>query len=292
LAARSKKSKKSAKNPIPKKYLYILLILLGAFLGNLDRLGRFGHSLIGFGNFLPRYIRLVIPGYGADFTTAQSGTELYGKVFKVYDGDTITLFPMEFSCSASRDYVSWTVKLKNYGAYSEGLFADCPAAIGFSTDGNDWVTLFTGYVSTSGMSRETGYLTDDYVTFDLVDRTQGKGTKRTPDSAIYAGLEICDPSDTGNSILHRLAALMGVETCNVSTIPDVKDIVALGNNTVWAELKLLRDAYGASMYFDNLGRLLFRSFLDADWTELESEWTFVADPSHPITEDAPPFSGH
>ena len=95
MAARSKKSKKSAKNPIQKKYLYILLILLGAFLGNLDRLGRFGHSLTGYGNFLPRYIRLIIPGYGADFTTAQSGTELYGKVFKVYDGDTITLLSPE-----------------------------------------------------------------------------------------------------------------------------------------------------------------------------------------------------
>jgi endonuclease YncB( thermonuclease family) len=95
LAARTKKTTKNPGKLIPKKYIYILLVLLGALLGNLDRLGRFGHTAGKYGSFLPRYVRLLIPGFGAGYGAAESGTELYGKVFTVSDGDTITLLSPE-----------------------------------------------------------------------------------------------------------------------------------------------------------------------------------------------------
>lgn len=95
LAARIKKTKKNPGRGIPGKYLYILLILLGAFLGNLDRLGYFGYALGKYGGFLPRYVRLLIPGFGADYGVVASGAELYGKVFTISDGDTITLLSPE-----------------------------------------------------------------------------------------------------------------------------------------------------------------------------------------------------
>ncbi len=98
MATRSKKTKKGkswTRFFFSKKYIYILLVLLGAFLGNLDRLGIFGHKLTQYTGFLPRYIRMVIPGYGAAYANAESGSEIYGKVTKVSDGDTITVLAPE-----------------------------------------------------------------------------------------------------------------------------------------------------------------------------------------------------
>ncbi|MGH0052649.1 MAG: hypothetical protein ACQ5SW_04590, partial [Sphaerochaetaceae bacterium] len=70
-----------------------------------------------------------------------------------------------------------------------------------------------------------------------------------------------------------------------------KDIVVLGEQVVWSELKLLRDAYKASMYFDYLGRLRFHSPLEIGWREPDTEWTFVADPSHPLDVNSSRITG-
>ncbi len=92
---KKKTTGRSWKSFIPRKFIYIFLILLGALLGNLDRLGIFGRTVSGYGSFLPRYIRLVIPGYQAEYVTAENGAEIYGKVQKVSDGDTITVLTPE-----------------------------------------------------------------------------------------------------------------------------------------------------------------------------------------------------
>ena len=202
----------------------------------------------------------------------------YIKISIIHNGETVSLYPIKLSGNVSEEYQSWNVQLKNYGEYTEGLFAEDPVSVSFSHDGSDWITMMTGYVSPEGMTRENGYVSDDFVSFDLVDRTKGKGTRRKPSSTVFAALKICDPSDVSNSILHRLGSLMGISSFDVGLIQDVKDIVVLGEQVVWSELKLLRDAYKASMYFDYLGRLRFHSPLEIGWTDPESEWTFVADP--------------
>jgi len=209
-------------------------------------------------------------------------TKRYIKVTVTHDGSPVVFYPTKISGNASEEFQSWNVQLKNYGEYSEGLFADDLATVSFSHNNSEWVTLMTGYVSPEGMNREQGYISDDIVSFDLVDRTKGKGTKRKPSSAVYAALKICDPSDASNSILHRLGSLMGITSFDAGLIQDVKDIVTLGEQVVWSELKLLRDAYKACLYFDYLGRLRFHSPLETGWTDPESEWTFVADPSHTL----------
>jgi len=209
-------------------------------------------------------------------------TRRYIKVTITHDGSPIVFHPTRITGTASEEFQSWNVQLKNYGEYSEGLFADDLATVAFSHNNSDWITLMTGYVSPEGMNREQGYVSDDIVSFDLVDRTKGKGTKRKPSSAVFAALKICDPSDASNSILHRLGSLMGITSFDAGLIQDVKDIVVLGEQVVWSELKLLSDAYKACLYFDYLGRLRFHSPLEIGWTDPVSEWTFVADPSHPL----------
>jgi len=208
-------------------------------------------------------------------------TKRYLKVTITHDGP-IVFYPTKISGNVSEEYQSWNIQLKNYGEYTEGLFAGDLATVSFSHDGAEWITIMTGYVSPEGMNREQGFVSDDIVSFDLVDRTKGKGTKRKPSSTVFAALKICDPSDTSNSILHRLGSLMGITSFEVGLIQDVKDIIVLGEQVVWSELKLLRDAYKASMYFDYLGRLRFHSPLEIGWTDPESEWTFIADPSHEL----------
>lgn len=203
----------------------------------------------------------------------------YIKISIIHNGETVSLYPLKLSGNVSEEFQSWNVQLKNYGEYTEGLFADDLVTVSFSHDNSDWITMMTGYVSPEGMTRENGYVSDDFVSFDLVDRTKGKGTRRKPSSTVFAALKICDPSDVSNSILHRLGSLMGISSFDIGLIQDVKDIVVLGEQVVWSELKLLRDAYKASMYFDHLGRLRFHSPLEIGWTDPESEWAFVADPS-------------
>lgn len=231
-------------------------------------------------------MRYAIPMQQSMVEALKDRNARYLKVSIIHAGSQVDIFPLKFQCSASTDFQKWTIILKNRGEYVEGLFAGESVVVLFSHDRQSWVQMFTGYVSPQGMSRTFGFVTDDVVSMELVDLTRSKGVKRYPSKAVYAGLKVCDPSDPDNSILHRLASQMGITALDVSAIPHVKDIVELGDNTVWNELKLLRDAYAAAMYFDHLGRLRFRSFLDADWTGWESEWTFVADPSVAVGEKA------
>jgi hypothetical protein len=221
----------------------------------------------------------------------QDRNKRYLRVRIVYESTDVDLYPVNISSQASEDYQKWSIELKNYGEYQEGLFANCAATVSFSHDNSEWVQIFKGYVSSEGMGRTIGFITDDHVSFDLVDLTKWKGVKRTPSSAVFAGLKICDPTDTDNSILHRLGSLMGITSFDCAPISDVKDIVVIGQNTVWAELKLLRDAFSASMYFDYLGRLRFRSFQDSAWVDPDSEWTFVGDPSYELTDSSSPILG-
>jgi hypothetical protein len=197
-----------------------------------------------------------------------------------YDGDDLILTSdTPPSCDASGDYQKWNnISFKNYGSYSEGLFGDCPAYIDFSHDGSQWIQIFGGYVSTDGMSRSKGYITDDYVSMELVDRTKTKGMKRKPPKAVLTGFKVCDPGNPSSSLVHYLGSLMGVDTFDTSSILDEKDVVVIGEDTAWRELQSLRDAFAADMYFDHLRRLRFRSPHDFSWTEPASEWTFIAHP--------------
>jgi hypothetical protein len=203
----------------------------------------------------------------------------YLRIRITYDGEELTFTPdSPPTCDASSDYQKWSVSFKNYGAYQEGLFGDCAAYVDFSHDGSQWIQMFGGYVATDGMSRTKGRITDDYVSMELVDRTKTKGMKRKPPKSVLTGFKVCDPGNPSSSLVHYLGSLMGVDTFDTSSILEEKDVVVIGDDTIWRELQSLRDAFAADMYFDNLRRLRFRSPHDFSWTEPTSEWTFIAHP--------------
>lgn len=203
----------------------------------------------------------------------------YLRIRITYDGEELTFTPdSPPTCDASSDYQKWSVSFKNYGSYQEGLFGDCPAYVDFSHDGSQWIQAFGGYVATDGMSRTKGRITDDYVSMELVDRTKTKGMKRKPPKSVLTGFKVCDPGNPSSSLVHYLGSLMGVDTFDTSSILEEKDVVVIGEDTIWRELQSLRDAFAADMYFDNLRRLRFRSPHDFSWTEPTSEWTFIAHP--------------
>ncbi len=190
----------------------------------------------------------------------------------------VFIVPLTISCSASESLQSWQVKIKNYGRYEEGLFAGAPAQILWSGDAEIWIPLMTGLVSEKGMTRTIGHTTDDYVTFTVEDPTRNRGTKRKPKKSAYVGKKISDPDDVGNSLVHILAGTMSVGV-DAGKIPDVKDIIVVGDDTNWSEIQRLAEAFDVNLVFDNQGRLRFRSYREDGWTEPVVEWTLVANGS-------------
>lgn len=200
-----------------------------------------------------------------DIFKNEGNSSRYLKVVIDPAGSANAFAPMKINCTASVDYQKWSMVIKNRTGITVGYLANEPCIVQVSGDGSYWYTIFTGYVSDAGFHRTRGYVTDDYISLDMVDATQRKGTKRKPDPALLSGFAISNPSNPSSSILHYLAALMGV---NVEAFPMeyTKDIVDVGNDTVWSELNKLKEAFGADMYFNHLGALRFVSQFDSDKT--------------------------
>ncbi|MBR2626350.1 MAG: thermonuclease family protein [Lentisphaeria bacterium] len=71
--------------------LFVLLIALGGFLFNIDRLGNTGVNLLKFKEYLPGFIVRFLPGGTAQEGAAVPDEIISGEVIEVYDGDTLTL---------------------------------------------------------------------------------------------------------------------------------------------------------------------------------------------------------
>lgn len=209
-------------------------------------------------------------------------TREYFLLVRIHAGNSglVDLLPTKVGCTCSSSSQSWQFTLKNRGEYSEGLWSGLKAEVFFGVDGENWSQVFSGYVSGEGLSRNYGRVTDDTVTLELEDRTRGKGTKRKPDSQAFAGFKISDPDDTANSLVHLFAGMMGVGTVNCGKIALKKDLVTVGEGTVWNELQSMREAYDAYLYFDHMGRLFFHTAQEVGWSEPESEWTLNGDPEY------------
>ena len=192
--------------------------------------------------------------------------------------------PIKISCSADEDYQKWNMKVKNRSSITVGFLANEPCVVQVSTNQEFWYTIFTGYVSDSGFYRHRGYSTDDYISVDLVDATQRKGTKRTLSPAVLANYKISD-TESPASIIHYLASKMGIEL-EVSDIDYTKNIVSVGESTVWEELKKLQSTYGADMYFNHQGQLRFIPQYDSNGNPQvrEIEWIFQGNPHQDIPD--------
>ena len=220
-----------------------------------------------------------------DIFINEENTSRYLRVVIESNGVPYEFTPTQISCSADGDYQKWNMKLKNRSYITVGYLANEPCVVQVSTNQEFWYTIFTGYVSDSGFYRHRGYISDDYLSVDLVDATQRKGTKRTLSSAVLANYKISD-NESPASIIHFLATKMGVEL-EVPDIDYIKDIVAVGELTVWEELKKLQSTFGSDMYFNHLGKLRFIPQYDSEGNpqEREVEWIFQGDPSQKLSKN-------
>ena len=207
----------------------------------------------------------------------------YLRIVISYNDDDLILYPNTIAGDASEDYQKWSLSFKNYGEFQEGLFGSCSARIDYSHDGLTWVQVFAGYVTTNGMNRTNGRITDDHVSMELVDITKTKGMTRKAPQQVLTNFKICDPGDPTHSLVHYLGSLMGIDQFDTSYIMEQKDVVIIGSNPIWRELQLLQSTFAADMYFDSQRQLRFRSPHELLWTEPASEWTFIADPFTPET---------
>jgi hypothetical protein len=209
------------------------------------------------------------------------------KFMKVVIAEHSVLFPRVGVCSASAEFQKWSFSIKNTFNLEVGTFANEAATVEISHDLTTWATIFTGFVSDEGIKRSIGYVTDDHVTLEFVDPTRRKGTKRKPPKALLTGFTICDPATPGSSILHYLANTLGVPLeVDTGLLDYTKEVVSIGDRSVWEELQDLSKAYHADMYFSAGGSLRFKSPLENNWTYPTPEWVFSGDPNSP-----PPANG-
>jgi len=185
------------------------------------------------------------------------------------------LTPISVSCDGNTG-VQWKIKVKT-GDSSEGAAAGVGATVQWSCDGSTWLTLMTGHIDDNGAVRNQGYVFDDTLTFTIVDMTSYKGTKRKPSTTAYAGYYICNPADQDKSLVHILGRMMGVTAFDVGDLSAyAKDIVEVGENTVWQELQDIAECYDADLAFTADGKLYFHSPLESGWTGKTPDWTLVA----------------
>lgn len=185
------------------------------------------------------------------------------------------LTPISVSCDGNTG-VQWKIKVKT-GNSSEGAAAGVGATVQWSCDGSKWLTLMTGHIDDNGAVRNQGYVFDDTLTFTIVDMTSYKGTKRKPSTTAYAGYYICNPADQDKSLVHILGRMMGVTAFDVGDLSAyAKDIVEVGENTVWQELQDIAECYDADLAFTADGKLYFHSPLESGWTGKTPDWTLVA----------------
>lgn len=212
----------------------------------------------------PRYWKLVVDPNGTpvDLTAYIEGNSLKG--------------------GFTGEYSKWSAILNNStGVFSEGDYAGYEVQVQAKAGSSSWFTVFTGYVDDDGLSRAYGRIGDDFVTIDMHDHIKTKGTRRKPASAIWGGFTISDTTTPAESILHSLAAYLGVESSDVDAddISQTLTVVEVGGSTAWQELKNLAEMFLAKMYFRYDGMFRFVSRYSDAYSSPASEWVFSANPA-------------
>ena len=234
---------------------------------------------------------LFVPTTGQwDTDIADNLADRYWKILVDTDDDevledvTSNVILSSVAGGANKDGVGqWRLNLRNSaGTYDEGDFAGAMCAVQAKVESEAYVTIFTGFVSEKGCYRTKRSLSEDTVELTFYDRVKGKKiTRATPGPEIWQGFDICDTASVSTSIIHQLAAFMGLSSSDL----DVDDIaytvpyVAIdGKTSAWRELKKVAAQYLARpLCFRYDGKLRFFSRFGTAWAEPTSEWTIEED---------------
>lgn len=186
----------------------------------------------------------------------------------------------------------YAITLRNTGGtYSEGDWAGAICEIQAKCgSGNEYITIFTGYIDEMGIKRVRTTLNDDRIVVNMVDYTKLRALKRKTDYYALINFKIRDNSIKSQSLFHKLCYDMGLSDSDISsdgaTINYTKDYLPLdGNSTPWQELQNLAAAYLGLLTFRYDGKLLLRSRFETGWSNPSSEWTFDDDNIHSLSMD-------
>ena len=175
------------------------------------------------------------------------------------------------------------IRLRNAdGTFEEGAYANATIGIDARVDSSDWIPVFYGWVDDKGIKREVGVGHNSQARIQAHTIEKRHGTRQRPTPIVMSEWKICDPDNTGTSIVHKLAELMGVATADldVGKIDYVRDWLEIGKRSPWRELQDLAALYRATMYTRADGKLRLRSqVFETTPPSLSAEWSFANDDS-------------
>ncbi len=187
---------------------------------------------------------------------------------KLVIDENITIFPNKISCNSSSYFETWSISWRNIEGLTAGAFSLKPVKLFYCYDGISWLNLFTGYASENGIIRSYGKLTDDFVSLDLIDPANYKGTKKKPSNTIILeNYKICDPNSTDKSLLHFMANKIGITEFDCGIIDTSVQLISLSDKTFWEEIQQLAECYKINLHFNRLGSLCFHSEIESGYQQ-------------------------
>lgn len=171
--------------------------------------------------------------------------------------------------------------------FAEGDLGGCAVRVWAKIGAADYLQVFQGFIDAPGASRTKNSFMDDVVAFTAHDLLKSKGVRRHCLSEALVGFKVCDSGTPSASLVHRLAARMGLSSSDLEVV-DVdltKDYVGTSvDDLALAELQDLTAQHGAFLGVRYDGKLRFIVWTAAEWNAATPEYVFggdlaVADPN-------------
>jgi len=173
---------------------------------------------------------------------------------------------------------SWMATIADPGGVSKGDYADYLCAVEAKVADNEYIRVFTGYVTSKGLELIKSQHGKDRYKIYMFDATK-RYTKVRMDGTLLANYVISDTDSPATSIFHHLITALGLTASDivVGIIDKTKDFVEIEDNAlVWNEIRDLVEQYmGPENVFGFRydGKLLFNSMFETGYTDPTTEWT-------------------
>jgi hypothetical protein len=183
----------------------------------------------------------------------------------------------------------WKVKLRNKTlGLAEGDLAFKPVTIKFTFDSEAYTTIFSGFVTQDGVQRSLAQSSDivQLTFFDLIGR---HGKAQAVGNNTYSGYQVIKPADTANSLLHILAAQLGIadaDVVSVNTAYSPSLVTVKEGAKIVKEMQDLARIYNGILKARYDGKLLLENRFEDSYSEPGYEWEIAADEIRTITSKA------
>lgn len=168
--------------------------------------------------------------------------------------------------------------------FDAGDLAGVPVKISVKIGTGEYIQVFSGYVDPQGVERDKRNLTEDVAVVTASDPSKARAIARKADAqTLYVGKYICKTTDTGNSLVHLLAAKLGLTPATDldvqagTALELTKDYVFVNKDaSYWRELQDLALAHNCLLGFRYDGKLRLARWTEAEWNAPEDldEYTF------------------